>query len=491
MKRLVTAGVALAALCIHVPVEATRPPSAYVRCDGLPDNVTAGETAARLLGAVTLLGLFAPAHEAPDASQRLAGAEGLAACNEALASESNDIRRVQLIQAIAIHHIEAGHYDEAIAAARQSESDRPAFTATSPFRLSMHLSALEIEALALAAGDHVDEAVTKALEMAAAAPYDLNNQLRALRYVHLAARFGPAEQRFYENLVRLYPAAVVDRAVARAMAGDFQGAAEDYRLWLDVERSTIGKPEMVGLANAALIHALAGDAARAEELAGQAREALHEGETTAYAPVASEILDLYQIWKTAHEGRTADARLLFVNRASWLRPSAAAVAEVARQLRQGLPADVTGPLAADPAHYRTELLARRLSEVKDVKTVFRVRRGFYSQSSYDHFGGNVWRAGQSRYLANADNDRLHARMVNVARDGYGTPANYALLLHSALAAQAQGKQAFMFLPGQTSNTAAFVRFGNPGDENLIAPLSLDAARVIADLGPVIPRPAAH
>lgn len=491
MKRIAVAGAALAALLIDAPVGATRPPSAYVRCDGLPDNVTAGETAARLLGAVTLLGLFAPAHEAPDASQRLAAAAGLAACNEALAGESNDVRRVQLIQAIALHQIEGGHYDEAIAAARQGETDRPALAATSPFRLTMHLSALEIEALALADSGRVDEAAAKALEMAAAAPYDVNNQLRALRYLHLAPRFGPAEQHFYENLVRLYPAAVLDRAIARAMTGDFHGAAEDEDLWLEVERSTTGKPEMVGLANAALVHALAGDAARAEELAGQAREALQAESTSTFAPAASEILDLYQIWKTAHEGRIADARLLFVNRASWLRPSAAAVAEVARQLRQGPPADAAGALAADPAHYRADLLTRRQTELRDTKNLFPMLRGYYNQASFDHFGGNVWRSGQSRYLANADNDRVHARLVSVARDGFGTPANYALLLHAALAAQAQGKQGFMLLPGQSSMTAALVRFGNPGDQNLIAPLTLDAARVVADLGPVIPRPVAN
>ena len=35
---------------------AEKPGSAYLQCDGQPDNVTDGETAARLLGAVTLLG---------------------------------------------------------------------------------------------------------------------------------------------------------------------------------------------------------------------------------------------------------------------------------------------------------------------------------------------------------------------------------------------------------------------------------------------------
>jgi hypothetical protein len=492
MKLNALAGAALAAMLIHAPARAERAPSAHIRCDGLPDNVTAGETAARLIGAVTLLGLFAPAHEAPNSSLRLAGAEGIAICNEALARESNDTRRAQLILATAIHNIEAGQYDSAIAAARLADTDRPAFAATAPYRYSLHLSAIEIEALALLGAGRTDSAVAKAMEMAEAAPYDVVTQLRAQRFVRLTARFGPAEERFYANLVRLFPAAVLDRAFARQMAGDFHGAAEDQDLWMRLERTMIGKVDMASLAQAALARALAGDAARADELAGQAREALQAEPGSAVAQSATELLDLYQIWKHAHDGRMVDARLLFASRAAWLRVPIPAVAEVARLLRAGAaPADLTGGLARDPAAYRAELLERRLHELSDAKNYYASLRGFYPQASYDRFGGNVWRSGSSRYFANADNPGLHARLINTARDGAGTPAGYALLLHSALAARAEGKSAFMIMPAQSSVATAWVRFGNPGEETMIEPMTFDTARVIADLGPLIPRPAAR
>ena len=77
-----------------------KPGSAYVQCDGQPDNVTDGETAARLLGAVTLLGLFAPPHEAADSSKRKFGAEGVAACTSLLSGdhqEGNAKRRLGLM----------------------------------------------------------------------------------------------------------------------------------------------------------------------------------------------------------------------------------------------------------------------------------------------------------------------------------------------------------------------------------------------------------
>jgi hypothetical protein len=492
MKIKILTGAALTALLVHSPAYADRTPSVQIRCDGMPDNVTAGETAARLIGAVTLLGLFAPQHETADSSLRLSGAEGIAICGEALTQESNDVRRAQLILAGAIHRLEAGSYDAAIVEARRAETDRPALAASAPFRRSLHLTALEIEALALIGLGRIDDAVAKALEMADAAPYDVTNQLRAARFVRLSGRFGPAEQRFFDNLVRLYPGGVLDRATQRQMAGDFRGAAEDYELWMRVERTMIDHADMVSLSQAAMTWALAGDTVRAENFARQAREAVQAEPTSTGVAPATEILDLYNIWKNAHDGRIADARLLFGSRSNWLAPAPPAVSEVARLLHEGAgPAEATGLLAGDPARFRAEFIERRRHELAEPKDRFTTMRGFYTQGNYDHLAANVWREGRSRYFNQHDDERVKARAISVALDGDGIPAGYALLLHSALRARAEGKSAFMILPVQTSTTAAMVRFGNPGEENIIEPMSFDAARVIADLTPVMPRPAAR
>jgi hypothetical protein len=47
----------------------------YLRCDGNPNNLTGGESFARLVGAVTLLGLLAPARELADPAKRQFGAK--------------------------------------------------------------------------------------------------------------------------------------------------------------------------------------------------------------------------------------------------------------------------------------------------------------------------------------------------------------------------------------------------------------------------------
>lgn len=87
------------------------------RNNGQPNTYTTGEAAARLLGAVTLLALFAPNREEPDASKRIRGAGGVAACTQPLEGErreGNPERRVGLILARGLHQIEDKRYGAAL-----------------------------------------------------------------------------------------------------------------------------------------------------------------------------------------------------------------------------------------------------------------------------------------------------------------------------------------------------------------------------------------
>lgn len=491
-------------------------PSLHIQCDGHPDNVSGGETAARLLGAVTLLGIFAPAPEQSDLSARLHGAEGARVCTDLLSRESNDVRRAQLRLANAIHLIEARDYDSAIGQARMVATERPALGQTRAFQLSLALSAMELEAQALLGLGRTREAADKAMEMAAAAPYDLINNLRALFYVQLTGEHGEAEQRFYANLIKLYPAAVLERSNARQMAGDFAGAADDLELWMTVTDPLLDEPNMISLAQASLARALAGDMLRAEPLAERARNALRAKPDDRSAQATGEMLDLYQILATARGGNPAQARVLFAGRTQWLRPSAAAVSAVARELREGAPeSELIGSLAGDPARFRTERLATWRTRMLDraggeereeaapeaeteaepttAKTarraseLFAAIRPHWTDRQLTAFAANTWRTERSRYFAREENDTLRARFVNVSRDGYGVPAGYALLLHSALVARSEGRSSFMILPARLNLGSQFVRTGEAGAEMPEA-LSFNAEQVIADLSPLIPQP---
>ena len=472
-------------------------PSVYLRCDGNPDNVSTGETAARVLAITALVGLLIPANEHADASKRESGAAGVAACTEALSNESNANRRIQLILARAIHQIEAGDHASAIEDARLAETDQPALAAAPGFRLSYHLSALEIEGLALLAMGKQQEAAAKGLAMGEAAPYELINMLRAQRLVAFSANYGPEEARYYDALVRIYPEGLGDRARARQLGGDFKGAAEDMETWDELVRSLTNEASEYALAQAAISRGLAGEVERAEAHAAAARES-HLATIAAGkakdSGAAAETLDLYRIWSLAREGKASEARLLFGNRSSWTKPYPAAVSEVARQLRIGAKAEeLTGLLAADPVAFRTDWLAARARAVNEGGTEGKARWGAIraplSLGQLDDFSGGVWKAGKSRYFAKKENDKLKARLINVVQNGDGIPAGYAVLLHSALQARAEGKSAFMLLPMQKYIYATYVRTGNPGEAGVLGPISFDVERVIADLAPLIPAPA--
>jgi hypothetical protein len=494
--KLLAGAAALAATFTCLPTAAhAGPPSAYLRCDGLPNNVSGAETAGRVLAAAALVGLFLPQNETPNIAERRRGAEGVAACSEVLVAEGNEVRRAQLLLARAIHHIEANAYDDAIADARAVATDRPEFAATQAFRLSFGLSAMEVEALALAGKGRHREAADKAMEMAAAAPYDLLANLRAARFVAATGAYGEAERRYYDNLVRLYPLALADRAAARQHAGDWSGAADDYELLERIYTSMSDRRVPTILAHAALARGLAGDAQAADALGRAAQEAIdaeNASDRNTNLTGAREVVDLFRILRTAQSGNAENARLLFAARSGWEIPNSAAVSRVAAVLREGAAeAQLTGLLAGDPARFRSEALATRARNIHGdtaAKEYFRAIRDWSGQRAFSRFGGNVWREGRSRYFAREENKDTRARFVTVMRDGGGTPGHYALLLHSALVARAEGRRNFMLLPAQSALFAAFVRTGNPGDERMFDAVSFDTERVIADLSPIIPRP---
>jgi hypothetical protein len=534
MKRLFGAGCALAALLVHVPAEATRPPSVYLKCDGLPDNVTAGETAARLLGAVTLLGVFAPAHETANASSRLTGADGIAACNEALARESNDTRRAQLILGAAIHNLEAGHYDVAAAEARRADSDRPAFAATTGYRLSLHLAALDIEAAALFQAGHADEAMAKALEMASAAPYDVNNQIAAASYFSLLPHLGQAETAFYDRAVRLHPSLLAQRGVQRDLNGDTAGALADYELLIRLTDAQLGGAEPTLLTTVAISQALAGNVARARELYARATNppappapspapaasanasAPAAGSTPAAAtgapavpagkeagpdPAANpspnliELRDFYHVWDVAHGGDLHAARALYLARSQWIFPSAMARAAMVRVLREGAtPAELTGSLAQTPEAILDELRTRRrentVKSVTDPARLFHRTANVLRQEDFNGLSRDVW-AMEHSHIVDFPQGRDGA--YRIYRINGGTASGYGLLLHAALLARHQDRNQIILFPVRLRIDQLSARAGNRGEEGMVPELSLDAAQVIADLSPLIPQqvPAAH
>ncbi|HEX8481484.1 MAG TPA: hypothetical protein VF650_06255 [Allosphingosinicella sp.] len=484
-----------------------KPGSAYVQCDGQPDNVSSGETAARLLGAVTLLGLFAPSPEAPDASKRKFGAEGVAACTSLLSGdklESSAKRRLGLILGRAIHQIEAKNYEAAIAdvALARREAEAAGLTADPYFVRSRGRAFDLVESAALARLGRAEEARQVSLRGAGALQYALFGLFSTPTYGTLTATPSEAEERLLEWRSRLAPAMAIPRADRLDLAGRFAESARirDALAEYDSEHSPETNGSLI-LAQAAVAHALAGNAAVAAERAKAARANSEQrkaaGKPESDAVQFIEALDLYSIVETANSGDLKAARRLFAARSQWASASLGSVMEVNRRLRQGAAAEeLIGGLARDSAQLWKEHVdtnrAALASKDGDNRTLFALVPGLRSASAYEAMSKNVWRTDKSKLILKLKTDASKSKMELMYLP-FTDPlvAMEAYVLHAALIARSRGHQGFVFTPILSDKIAggAF-RSGNRGDKGFPADLFIPAEDVIAKLGPVLPSPAA-
>lgn len=499
----------MALLMTTTPLAAApKPASVYVQCDGRPNNVTAGETAARLIAITLVVGLLAPASESADASKRLTGEAGVDACTAALAGdgkakkgEGNEIRRAELALARSAHRIEMKQYDAAIAEARALPSFAPTKATEPGFAKSLALSALEMEAAALTGAGKLAEAEAVAMRMAAAAPHDVENILRAAPYVRLTPALGEDKKAFWENAVRHHPVLLMGRADARAWAGDFRGVAGDYAAVASLLDMTDPIPSLLADEAAALM--LAGDTAEADKRVAIVRTriaALEAGPKTTATDNGirdtRETLDFIEVAQLAAAGKMEAARTKFGARSAWSSPSDGLIAALAQRLRAGAPpAQLTGLLVEPDGALRDKAFASHLATLTDEKKQgarLYALRTYRKPAQGAAWSRKVWKVEKSKYLSKPfepkDGAKASRFRVVTMNDIFGEGANEALLLHAALLARQEGKTGFALHPLRQRLNQALVVFGNPGDPAVPADVHLDADRIIADLSPEIPKP---
>ena len=510
LKRLCLGASALSVFIL--PVQATaqasgeKPGSAYVQCDGQPNNVTGGETAARLIGAVTLLGLFAPPPESADASKRKFGAEGVRVCSSLIDGErreGNVNRRLGLILGRAIHQIEAKNYEAALAdaALARSEAQAAGLTNDAFFMLSRGRAFAEIEAAALVRMGQPEKAREVVLGNVAPLEYSLFGLFSAPTFDNLVPAPSETTDRVNHWRSRLMPFMAILRADALDMAGRFADSARIRDAYADYDAEHT--PELnnsVVIAQAAIAHALAGnfavsgERARAAKANADKRKAEGHPETDTAEYVA--LMDLYSIIDTMRAGDLKAARRLFAARSEWVGPSLGSVAEVNRRLREGASADeLIGGLARDPGQLWKEKAdaskAALLAKDSDNKTLFQLIPGTRNASGYYSLSKNVWRTDKSKIViktkanpAKSKMELMYLPFVDpaIAMDGY--------VLHAALLAKSRGHQGFVFAPIVTDDIiAASFRTGNRGQKGFADDLFIDANDAIAKLEPLIPTPA--
>jgi hypothetical protein len=483
--------------------------SSFVQCDGKPAKLTAGELAAVLLAITVtggIVGGLVGAPETADSAKRLTGADGVAACDAALGSESDPFRRVELTLAKAIHELEAGHPEMALALARSAPDLAGDRKEDLGFRRSLKLSAMELEAAALLRLGKPAEAEATAFRMAAAAPYDLITFLRAASYADLTADMTPAKLAFFDQYQRLLPRALLSRFEARQWSGEWSASAHDLEMMTAAYDAFRPEPEPgMGLTDArkAVAYMLAGDMERSNSLAFQARQQVDDMvksgkalEFASQASLAEELIDFQGVGRMLAEGKAKQARAAFAARGRWLAPTPPAVALLTERLRSGAAAEeLTGALSREPSAIRADALTAKAAALKE-KTdkpgvLFAAIRTPMASGNWSSLSRTVWRIEKqpALFLKKTPKDRFKGEMLFAySYAANGSALGEAMMMHCAVVAKSRGKAGCMLVPYRDKLYATFVLVGSPGDPGLEPALMMNADSVMAELGMVFPKP---
>jgi hypothetical protein len=489
------------------PTDFQKAGSLYLQCDGNPNNMSAGESIARLIALSAVIGLLAPPPETPDASKRKFGVAGVAACDGILSgekAEGNPVRRIPLTLARALHRIEANDYVGAIADVTAARNEaRAAGLAGNPyFNRSTGLSFDLIEGQALLRMGKVEEAREVNAHGAQNAPFSYYPLLVGRNMnAYSSAPITPQEEARLRNLAKLSPAMTFDLAALLDEAGRFGDGAEAIRSLDDFQATAYHDDNSdgvslllgTGLANS---YALANDWANAELFDARNQKLISRlrtvGKEFKDEALIVERVDFFSIVKLARDGKLTEARRSFAARSRWTAPTFGQVVEMSRRLRSGAkPEELFGFLADTPEtlieRRRKESLARLLERDKDNKSLFKYILPYASVSGYERLSGRVWNTGNNRIIAKEKRPKSDVYMLSVF-DGDTLTQPEILLLHAALQAKARGVSGLVFRLIPDDPRIAFVYFTNRGAPGISDKQYLDADTVIADLRKVIPSP---
>lgn len=515
-KAAIAVAASLAILCAQsahaAPPKLPKEPSLYVQCDGSPAGESGAVTAARVLAITAVVGLLLPQPEAADAGKRKQGTAGVAVCNQVLQGRDaaqNPLRRQSLILARAIHRIEAQDYAAALddVGLARSEAQAAGLAANPYFARSMALSYDQLEAAALLRMRKFAEAQAAATRHVELARYSLYGLLNLTDYAGLTREADPGTLAYADAMSRALPTVFGMRRLF--ILEDWGKFVEAAQLADDMNRlnqsfvadsaapSDITKVPRY-YAEAALAYALAGDFPRAQDRAMQARaidrQRVAEGKPEAGRSGTIEVLDLYDVLKSVHDGKLAEARRSFAARSSWVGPSLGAVLAANDRLRKGAKSDeLFGALAKTSDQLWEEAREARLAvfmaKDDDNKTLYELLVPYVRANALEGRSRDVWRTENSKILLTPKDPKATVRIAFL----YATPSDSrydAFMLHTALIAQKEGKADFIFLPYKNDNGSVLVRTGNRGDPDIPASFAVDAAGAIASLSPIIPDPVA-
>ena len=474
--------------------------SNFVHCDGQPNKESSLSTAARLVALSLVVGLFIPMPESADTSKRMKGQDGIKACDAALNGDEkahDGGRRLELILGRSIHRMEIADWQGAIDDLHTLPADQPELTGTRAYRQSLGQTAAYLEGISLVAKGDTDGAVAMGYRIANDSPYDAYSMPLAYRLVLLEDGYTPEKKQILDQMVRINPKQATARASARALAGDFAGAADDYAAYNDLLATFPETQVYVMQALGATSYRLAGNAAKAEELMTAAKlkadSDATDGKRGDLVDSFHEISDFYDIVAALDAGQSVRARNMFSAHSHWRNIGYAYVAELARRLQTvGTPEEQAMSPIQTPdqvvSEFKKTIVAAITSKGDKDNQYWSYFIPANGDAAYARLSTAVWNTKRSPYIVKTKVAAMDSQYVSTSGAGVSIPCGYAMYMHLAVTAKAQGKTGFMMMPGQKNLCEGFFRIGNADDKGMVAPFMMNADQVIADLGTYFPKP---
>ncbi len=482
-----------------VPVASTDKASNFVHCDGKPNKESSLGMAARLVAISLVVGLFIPMPETADATKRLKGDDGIKACDAALNGQekaSDGGRRLELILGRAVHRMEIADWQGAIDDIHTLPADQPDMTATRAYRQSLAQTAAYLEGVSLVGKGDTDGAVAMGYKIASESPYDAYSIQLAARLVVLQEGYTPEKKQLLDQLVRINPQQIVTRATARAAAGDFTGAGDDYAAYAGVLATIPDVPVYAYQGLAATGYRLAGNAQQAEALLATAQQQADadtaDGKNSEMVDAYREVSDFYAIIVALDNGQAVRARTMFSAHSHWTMVNYGYVAELAKRLQSaGTPEEQSASPIQTPEQVVADFRKSRITIITSKGDKGDQYWSYFipanSDAAYAKLASNVWKTKNSPYIVKTRSTVMNSQLVDTSSYGVGIPCGYAMYMHLAVVAKSQGKSGFMMMPGQDHLCSAYFRIGNPDDKDMAAPFTMNADQVITDLGTYFPQ----
>ena len=484
---------------------APKPVFPFVLCDGRTGHVSGGLRLFRALAAMGTLGVSELGTTKDDDSKRAKGKDGVTACTTALAQEQNGERRVELVIAKTIHLLEDNDLDQALATIRTAEEAAGAYKTDIGFRRTLLPRAMLLESTVLVRAKRFAEAEAKAVEAVQLGAYDVALAQRARALLTLTTEVSAAKRDALTQIARIMPINVVSATMAMTEAGAYREAASANADYIDLAKASLRKFVPVDFeATQAALLALAGDLDASKQFREKAESGItalqSTGEAAARASIiasASETLTLQSLIVDLKQGKGSEARATFRAHGPWLLANRGLVFAAMQQLQAGAPAsELTGNLGETAAAWHERKLvefATSLSTEDYVKSLYGLALASASAEEFAKAGRVTWTTGKKpKFLlspSKKDPAPFDIMSTITMASVSGLPSGEALLLQAGLIARERGFDGVALIPVRQTIDLMGVRFGKIGTPGFPESLTFRADKLVADLSPVIPRPA--